>query len=367
MNFYYLLIELIFDFITVFLGFIIVYTAKDNYPKLYWGVITILIGISFITANIGWINIRSKDSFYEFTDLLNIEKMLKWYCVASFLSLFPLASVRPGYLNHIRILFFISPFLIITTIGSCYLTFDGSLTSLENFRDIEFVINNRDVILRLSLFSMTIITPLINLLYTVVRKNIYREMKREMYLFFSFLFVLLIIYIGFTLFLNQIIFNSMGIFSILFALIFSILYIRYENPFSSYLVNSIKSDQEKVEVANNNDLYIEIDKYLHNNYLFISPDYNMSELSKGINVDEKDISQAVKNNGFTGFKEYINYLRLEYFKTIVGETKDKSIKELMFLCGFNSRTTFYRYFSEHYKMSPTFYIENKIYEKQEIN
>ena len=77
-----------------------------------------------------------------------------------------------------------------------------------------------------------------------------------------------------------------------------------------------------------------------------------------MNEKEKSISQAIKSGGFTGFREYINYLRLEHFKKLATEYPDKNIKELMYLCGFTSRTTFYRIFTEKFGMSPSQYISN---------
>jgi len=70
------------------------------------------------------------------------------------------------------------------------------------------------------------------------------------------------------------------------------------------------------------------------------------------------ISEAIKSGGFTGFREYINYRRLEYFKQLAAENSNKNVKELMYLCGFTSRATFYRNFSDKYGVSPSKYIEN---------
>ena len=91
---------------------------------------------------------------------------------------------------------------------------------------------------------------------------------------------------------------------------------------------------------------------------FTSPSYNISELSAVLSIKESEISNSIKLSGFTGFREYVNYQRLEYFKFIAARNEGKSIKEMMFICGFNSRTTFYRYFSEQYGISPTNFIES---------
>lgn len=56
-----------------------------------------------------------------------------------------------------------------------------------------------------------------------------------MYLFIGFLFVFLGIYILFTLNINEFVFNLFGIMAIVFTVLFSIQYLRYENPFSNHI------------------------------------------------------------------------------------------------------------------------------------
>lgn len=41
----------------------------------------------FMWENIGWLTIVTETPEYRFTDLLNIEKMLKWYVLASIVAL----------------------------------------------------------------------------------------------------------------------------------------------------------------------------------------------------------------------------------------------------------------------------------------
>ena len=75
----HLSIELTLDLIALIIGIILIIRAKDNYPKLYWGIIATGIGIMFSWENIGWLTIVTDTPEYNFTELLNIEKMLK-YC-----------------------------------------------------------------------------------------------------------------------------------------------------------------------------------------------------------------------------------------------------------------------------------------------
>lgn len=47
----HLSIELTLDLIALIIGIILIIRAKDNYPKLYWGIIATGIGIMFSWEN----------------------------------------------------------------------------------------------------------------------------------------------------------------------------------------------------------------------------------------------------------------------------------------------------------------------------
>ena len=56
-------------------------------------------------------------------------------------------------------------------------------------------------------------------------------------------------------------------------------------------------------------------------------------------------------------KDYPNFNRLQYFKEQAALRKELTVKELMFMSGFTSRSSFYRYFARIEKMSPSEYME----------
>lgn len=362
MGILYLSIELTLDLIALISGIILIFRAKDNYPKLYWGVIAAGIGFMFSWENIGWLSIVTDTPEYNFRDLLNIEKMLKWYALANIVALFPIASLSPGYLNHFRIFTFLLPPIITITVGICYLGFNGIITPIYSLNEIILNMNNTDVKLRVCIFLLSVLTPLSILIYAMLSTKTNRRINNKMYLFIGFLFLFLGIYILFTLSINEFIFNLFGITAIVFTVLFSMLYLRYENPFSDHIsmVCNIEKKTPKVESLHQPlPLFSTIEAYLKEQRPYVVQQYNIEDLAKSINKKEHDISAAIKSQGFTGFREYINSVRLEYFKRLVAENPEKNIKELMFACGFNSRATFYRNFSDRYGISPTKFIENQ--------
>lgn len=363
MGIIHLSIELTLDLIALITGVILIFRAKDNYPKLYWGIIATGIGIMFSWENIGWLTIVTDTPEYNFTDLLNIEKMLKWYALANIVALFPIASLSPGYFNHYRIFTFLLPPIITITIGICYLGFNGNITPVNSLNEIFTNISNIDIKVRIFIFLLSVLTPLTLLIYPIISNKTYRKMNNNMYLFIGFLFIFLGIYILFTLNINEFVFNLFGIMAIVFTVLFSILYLRYENPFSDHINMVCSTEHDTIPQMKESPqplpLFSIIEIYLKEQHPYTDQHYNIESLAKSLNEKEHAISAAIKSQGFTGFREYINYLRLEYFKQLAVEDSEKNVKELMFACGFNSRATFYRNFSEKYGVSPTKFIENQ--------
>ena len=272
--------------------------------------------------------------------------MLKWYALANIVALFPIASLSPGYLNHFRIFTFLLLPIITITVGISYLGFNGNITPIHSIDEIIPNIHQIDVKLRVCIFLLSVFTPLVLLIYPMMNNKTYRRINNNMYLFIGFLFVFLGIYILFTLNINEFVFN--------------------ENPFSNHInmIHNAKNTESTIMLQAGKPsptlpLFSTIEAYLQEQHPYTDQRYNIELLAKSLNKQEHDISAAIKSQGFTGFREYINYLRLEYFRQLAAENPKSNVKELMFACGFTSRATFYRNFSEKYGVSPSKFIENQ--------
>jgi AraC-like DNA-binding protein len=352
-----LIIELLFDVVAIALGLTLVLTTKssNNQHKFYWGFVSLSIGFILAWENTSWIFTSIHSPGYEYQDILNIEKMLKWFAPASVISLFPLASLRPGYLNVKRFIVFMLPFIIILTFTVCFLTSNGIITEIKSINQIIPHIGRFDVKLRLLIFLFSVLVPLLYFIYPVLSKRNYRKISPRMILFLSFIFFMLGLYTLFTFFINTFIFNAFGIMSVVFAITFSIMYLRSENPLSVYTGEVIKGNLGSIVVS---PLYLEMEKFMQEKHPFTDPNYSSQELAGDLSIKEQMLAHIIKGVGFTGFREYINYQRLEYFKVLASKSALVSIKELMFACGFSSKSTFYRLFSERYGITPVKYITN---------
>lgn len=359
MGILYLSVELVVDLLTCLVGGVLMFKAKDNRPRFYWGCIALLIGIVFVWENVGWLLIVTEEPEYRFTDMLNIEKMLKWYPLASIVALFPLASLYPSYLSPFKTLSFLQPMILLTTIGVCYIVFNGYMTPLSSMEDVLTNMDHADVVLRCFLFVCSLVTPLFCFLYPLCRQSSRRKPNRMMFVFVGFMFLFICIYVLFTLDISYFVFNLFGAASVVFALFFSVQYLFRENPFSV----CIRSDNTEETVADQSclavpePLFIRISDYFQSDPCFVRQDYSIKHLSASIQEQEPKISSAIKSAGFSSFREYLNDLRLQYFKQMAMACPEKNIKELIFLCGFSSRATFYRNFADKFGISPTQYVD----------
>lgn len=105
------------------------------------------------------------------------------------------------------------------------------------------------------------------------------------------------------------------------------------------------------------NLFNRIEETLKRDNLFTDKDYSLKNLARDMDEREAVLSEAIKAAGFTSFREYLCDLRLEYFKRQAENRPGKYVKELIFECGFTSRSTFYRNFTKRFGESPSRYME----------
>jgi len=73
-----------------------------------------------------------------------------------------------------------------------------------------------------------------------------------------------------------------------------------------------------------------------------------------VDVNEKYISQAISLYGNKSFYQFLHYYRINEARRLLLEAEDDlQIKEIMFDCGYRSRSTFINAFKEYTGMTPS--------------
>lgn len=105
-------------------------------------------------------------------------------------------------------------------------------------------------------------------------------------------------------------------------------------------------------------LYERLQLLMSRQQLFKSPELTLGDLAQALQLHPNMLSQVINTYAGKSFYDYINDLRIEEFKTIVGQPDNKqyTFLALAFECGFNSKTAFNRNFKKATGLSPTQYI-----------
>lgn len=139
------------------------------------------------------------------------------------------------------------------------------------------------------------------------------------------------------------------------------------NDVNSESINVYQESDEDYKTKQDNTNLEEIefwkDKILHlveNEKVFKNPTLTLSDLSKLLNTNTKNISKSI-NSGFDmNFNDFINHYRIEAVKEKLHKKKHKTstLLGIAFDCGFNSKATFNRAFKKSIDLSPKDYLKN---------
>jgi len=103
----------------------------------------------------------------------------------------------------------------------------------------------------------------------------------------------------------------------------------------------------------NSLLIAKIQDYMLRDKNFADPDLDVEKLVKTLKISRTYLYQKVKEATGQTINDYINTLRLEEARRLLGTTNGL-IETIAEMCGYN-KSTFYRLFREKYNMTPTMY------------
>ncbi len=366
MNNYIIYLDTALDLVAFVFGSFLICTFKGNRLKLTFGICSAMVGVVFILANIHYLNTDPSVRSKEIYELLVIDRMVKWLVLTSVTVMIPLASLRPGFITTLRLVLFAIPVLFIITIAGCYYLFNGQITPLTTLHSIAENAHRTDVRLRIFIFVAINLICWGYYILSLVGNNARSKRKGTllMWIYTGGSVCILVYFVLFSLFINPVIFYAYDVFVSSFFIFFCVGFLLYENPFSR-----IKSKQEKAQdekttgqlpvwlQSHTERIYRDMEKLAEADKSFTQAQYAVNDLAGKLNVTPRLAVEAIKAAGFTGFKEYVIYLRIEHFKELVQRQNGKSVKELMYLSGFTTRSNFYRIFQRYEHMTPLEYMK----------
>ncbi len=149
-------------------------------------------------------------------------------------------------------------------------------------------------------------------------------------------------------------FFQLGLFSVL-ILIFLVFYGKKEKGRKQL---KLKSNPMLLSGVDNSMslVYMEtLEKCVRETNIYRNPDISLEMLSVETTIPKHHLSQLL--NGCLGknFYQYIAELRIEYAISCLKEDSGIKIESLAYDCGFNSKTSFNRYFKEYTGYLPSYY------------
>lgn len=367
-----LFIELLLDIVGLVTGIIVLRRSFESGLRRAWGTLATALSLLLLCDNLEWMWLFSQgvERMPFFVDVpmdhLSIWHMVRTVFFFQFFSLFPIASLKPGWMTPSRILNMLIPVLLITCVTCCYQIFNGHYTELNSFAAIGENIGEQDVVVRLLLFIISVLCPTINFLLPFLGRWIplRRRQSRGMYIYMGCFALIMSGYIWLMLGTCGLCFNLFGYFVITPTVFLNILYLRNDNPLSLPPLSVDKMNQKEIDTIKEievSPVILELSERLQalmaRHTPYINSQYSIQNLLEDLNTNEHRLSKVLRYNGFSGFRDYISFRRLQYFKEQAALNKELTVKELMFMSGFTSRSSFYRYFASIENMSPSEYLE----------
>ncbi|WP_255493782.1 AraC family transcriptional regulator [Myroides sp. WP-1] len=88
--------------------------------------------------------------------------------------------------------------------------------------------------------------------------------------------------------------------------------------------------------------------------LFLDNNLTLTKLAELTQLNKGKLNDYFKNSESMSFKQYINRLKVEHAINVIREReKNITVEELTFVCGFNTRLSFYRAFVYFYGFAPS--------------
>ncbi|WP_194383038.1 helix-turn-helix domain-containing protein [Belliella aquatica] len=121
---------------------------------------------------------------------------------------------------------------------------------------------------------------------------------------------------------------------------------------------------ETIYESSDNDkdvLIFKVEEFMAEFKPFLSAEFSLKFLEKNLNISGRYISAAIKEKYQLNFKNYINWLRIEYFKSVylpmITSSEQVNLEDIANELGFASINTFYIQFHKFLNTTPRAYID----------
>ncbi len=102
-----------------------------------------------------------------------------------------------------------------------------------------------------------------------------------------------------------------------------------------------------------------LEKYMDSSEPYLDPDLTLKRLADKVGIPPSSLSEVINTVYHKNFFDFINSYRIEKSKYLLQKAKDKTVLEILFSAGFNSKSVFNRIFKQYTGVTPTAWKNNK--------
>lgn len=121
------------------------------------------------------------------------------------------------------------------------------------------------------------------------------------------------------------------------------------------LLDEFKLTHRKQAVASDNPLSKEIVRFYERSKLYLNPNFTLLDLTRELDCSRAELSEVLNREMQIGFYSITAMYRIEYAREMLLKKENYTIETLMVECGFQSKSTFNKYFKEYVGVRPSVY------------
>ncbi|MFA7686820.1 MAG: AraC family transcriptional regulator [Moheibacter sp.] len=122
---------------------------------------------------------------------------------------------------------------------------------------------------------------------------------------------------------------------------------------SPFVFELSEQEEEKAETANPmKRIFEKLVHLMETEKTYKEPNLTVNNIAKQIQTNRNYLSNSITTYANTNFNNFINSYRIREAKRMILQNPDLTLNEVMYTCGFNSRTPFYMAFQKFTGMSP---------------
>ena len=129
--------------------------------------------------------------------------------------------------------------------------------------------------------------------------------------------------------------------------------IRSQEDLSSEQKGKIGLDDSRLQI-----LLQDLRDYFEKHQPYLDSRLNLAQVAKATGYTRNQISYALNNGLQKSFYEYVNLSRIEHLLKLLSDDFSHNISDAALQVGFNSTSTFYKFFKQHTGLTPKAYLKN---------